>query len=65
MYSRGNAAETPELARQLARPRADCYGPDAVALLRVATADAHDRHGHYRRLVNEVILDITPYDADC
>jgi len=57
MYTRSDAAETPDIARHLARPIAR---HDEYALVRVETADAADKDGSYRRLICETIMDLLP-----
>lgn len=58
MYSRSDAAETPELAKLCERPRTtSANGPTVVT--RVETRDSRDFPGQ-RDLVREVIVEVLP-----
>jgi hypothetical protein len=61
MYSRSHAADTPEIARQLAKPTSQPKA-DAYALVRVETADDHSQFDGTpsRRLLRETIMEIIP-----
>ena len=53
MYSTSDAAEAPDVARQLAHPTGQ---HDAVALVRVETAPSADGQGYH--VISRIILEI-------
>ena len=60
MYTTSDAAESPEIARQLKRPKTQYQ--DATALCRVESADSDIRGEYSRRLISLTILEILPQE---